>query len=86
MKNRLSFYLRQVRDGGDSLFVTDHGEIIAELRPAPKANRRVSERAALLAMATRGEVSIGSGSFTDFAPIRPKRGTKLSRVVIEQRR
>jgi prevent-host-death family protein len=47
LKARLSEYLRQVRRGG-TLLVTDHGEVVAELRPAGdgaarEASRRLEE-------------------------------------------
>jgi len=47
LKARLSEYVRQVRHG-QSLLVTDHGEVVAELRPAgdaatQRAARRLEE-------------------------------------------
>jgi prevent-host-death family protein len=86
LKNRLSYYLRRVREGGESLYVTDRGELIAELRAVPKKKAGSSDRAALRALAARGDLSLGTGRFTDFKPIKPRPGTSVSRYVIEGRR
>jgi prevent-host-death family protein len=43
LKTRLSEYLRQVRKGR-TLLVTDHGEVVAELRPVGAAARRAGSR------------------------------------------
>jgi prevent-host-death family protein len=52
LKNRLSTYVRQVRDG-DSVAVTDRGEIVAELVP-PRRNRNAA--AGLAQLVRRGEL------------------------------
>lgn len=84
LKNRLSHYLRQVRESGESIYVSDRGEIVAELRPV--TDRR-KDREALLALAASGEVSLGNGRrFRSFKPIRPKRPFSLAKIVLEDRR
>ncbi len=85
LKNHLSYYLRRVREAGESLQVTDRGEVVAELRPTPK-RKETNDRRALLALAAKGDVSLGTGRFKDFKPIRPKAGTSVSRYVLEDRR
>jgi prevent-host-death family protein len=43
LKARLSEYVRQVRQGR-TLLVTDHGEVVAELRPAGDASAQQATR------------------------------------------
>ena len=86
LKNRLSHYLRQVRETGTSLLVTDRGEVVAELRPIPKKRKKLSDRDVLVGLAAKGELSLGTGRFKDFPAIKPKRGVKLSRYVLQDRR
>jgi prevent-host-death family protein len=70
LKNRLSHYLRQVRESGEPILVTDRGEVVAELRPVAGG----AESDALLALAAAGELSLGNGRrFRSFKPIKPKR-------------
>ena len=85
LKNRLSHYLRRVREDGDSLYVTDHGKVIAELRPVHQGRARKSERQVLLDLVAKGDVSGGGGNFKRFRPIKPRRRISLSRLVIEGR-
>ena len=60
LKNRLSEYLREVR-AGESVLVTDRGEVIAELSP-PGQMRAAdpSVPAGLLQLARRGLITLGS--------------------------
>jgi len=59
LKNRLSEYLRQVRSG-ESLLVTDRGEVIAEVSPPGRGLADASVPAGLLALARRGLLTLGS--------------------------
>ncbi len=59
LKNRLSEYLRQVRSG-ESLLVTDRGEVVAEFSPPGVRVADSSVPAGLLALARRGLVTLGS--------------------------
>jgi prevent-host-death family protein len=43
LKARLSEYMRQVRQGR-TVLVTDHGEVVAELRPAGDGSARAAAR------------------------------------------
>jgi antitoxin (DNA-binding transcriptional repressor) of toxin-antitoxin stability system len=59
LKNRLSEYLRRVRSG-ESLLVTDRGEVVAEFSPPGHGLSDASVPAALLALARRGLATLGS--------------------------
>lgn len=86
LKNRLSHYLRRVREAGESIYVTDRGEVVAELRPVVKAGKR-SEREMLLALAAKDDLTMGGGGrFRDFKPIRPRLAVSVSSIVLEDRR
>lgn len=53
LKNRLGTYIAKVR-AGETVVVTDRGEVVAELRPPAQG-----ENAALLEMARKGEIRLG---------------------------
>jgi prevent-host-death family protein len=55
LKNRLSEYVRHVRDG-ETVTVTDRGEVVAELVP-PRRHEGIP--AGLEEMARRGEIRLG---------------------------
>jgi len=59
LKNHLSEYLRQVRLG-DSVLVTDRGEVVAEFSPPGRVSSDTSLPAGLLALARRGLVTLGA--------------------------
>ena len=84
LKNRLSHYLRQLRDSREPIYVTDRGEIVAELRPV--ADGRVDSEV-LLALAAAGELSLGNGRrLKRFKSIKPRRAVSLAGIVLEDRR
>jgi prevent-host-death family protein len=85
LKNRLSHFLRRVREAGESIYVTDRGEVVAELRPVLRPNEKL-ERDTLLALAANGDISMGTGRFKDFKPIKPRRAVSISSIVVEDRR
>jgi prevent-host-death family protein len=58
LKNRLSEYVRHVRNG-ETVTVTDRGEVVAELVPA---RRHESVHPGLEEMARRGEIRLGKPS------------------------
>lgn len=65
LKNRLSEYLRLVREGQDIL-VTDRGEVIAELRrPGPPAD---VAHPALIEALRSGRARLGSANRPDLYP------------------
>ena len=84
LKNRLSHYLRQIRESREPIYVTDRGEVVAELRPVADAG---VDGEVLLALAATGDLSLGNGGrFKSFKPIKPKRAVSLAEIVIEDRR
>jgi prevent-host-death family protein len=84
LRNRLSHYLRRVRESREPIYVTDRGEVVAELRPVADAGE---DDEAVLALAAAGELSLGNGRrFKSFKPIKPKRAVSLTGIVLEDRR
>ena len=71
LKNRLSEYLRRVRLG-ESVLVTDRGEVVAELLPPGQGQTDPSVPAGLLALAKRGLVSLGMPGKLDMYPSLPR--------------
>jgi len=82
LKNRLSYYLRRVR-AGESVYVADRDQVIAELRPI--GTPRNTEEESLRKLAEQGLMTLGRGKFRDFKPARIRKGVPASRVVIEDR-
>src|SRR5437660_10283704 len=58
LKNRLSEHLRRVRSG-DTILVTDRGEVVAEIVPPGQGAVDRSVPAGLLDLARRGLVTLG---------------------------
>ena len=71
LKNRLSEYLRQAR-AGETILVTDRGQVIAELSPAGLGLADPSVPHGLLALARRGLVAIGAPGSPDLYPALPR--------------
>ena len=67
LKNRLSEYIRQVRSG-ESVLVTDRGEVVAELTPPGHGTADGEVPAALLALAKRGLATLGAASDASLYP------------------
>lgn len=66
LKDRLSSYLRMVRNG-EEILITDRGEVVAELRqPSPRQGLAYP---ALLEAARQGRVRIGLPNSADVYPI-----------------
>jgi len=83
LKNRLSHYLRLVREG-ERVNVCDRGRVVAELRPARGPD--VSEASTLEALAGEGTVTLGRGRLRDVAPLRVRRrGRSVSALLLEDR-
>lgn len=59
LKNRLSEHLRLVR-AGESVLVTDRGEVVAELIPPGLGATDASLPAGLIALARRGLLTVGA--------------------------
>lgn len=71
LKNRLSEYLRRVRLG-ESVLVTDRGEVVAELSPPGQEATDSSAPAGLLALAKRGLVTLGTPGEQSLYPALPR--------------
>ncbi len=82
LKNRLSYYLRRVRNG-EVVRVTDRGTAVAELRPV--AQSRGSDAHLLQELERDGIVTMPSEAKADFVPVHAKRQGRASAVVIEDR-
>ena len=83
LKNRLSHFLRQVREG-ERVLVTDRGTVVAELRPVPPAPS--DEQAIWQELAASGSVSLGRGRCADLVPARRRRGGPPASRMIEEDR
>ena len=81
LKNRLSHYLRLVREG-ERVLVTDRGIVVAELRPAKRQRR---DEDVWLELERKGVVTIGRGRLRDVEPIQRKKRGLVSRMIIEDR-
>lgn len=66
LKNRLSEYLRLVRDG-EVVLVTDRGSVVAELRPPGEAAAATSNPV-VQSLVRRGNVTIGAPNRPDIYP------------------
>jgi len=81
LKNRLSHYLRQVREG-QVVEVTERGRPVAYLVPS----RQEAIREELDDLIKRGLVAWGGGKPAGLTPRVRVRGKPLSRVILEDRR
>jgi prevent-host-death family protein len=82
LKNRLSHYLRQVKDG-EVVRVTDRGQVVAEIRAVePTAT---DEQEVLAELEAAGLVTVGNTPFTPFRRVRLRKGVRASRAVLEDR-
>lgn len=83
LKNRLSEYLGHVKRG-EIVHVTDRGKVVAEIRPV--AERSSREDRIVLELAAEGAVTRGTGRMVDFEPVRLRRGVRVSRWIVDERR
>jgi len=74
LKNNLSAYVRQVRDG-EEIQVTDRGEVVAELRPPTPPRARPSMHPGVAALAQRGILTVGEANspalYESLSPLMP---------------
>ncbi len=68
LKNKLSEYLRRVRMG-ESVLVTDRGEVVAELQPPGQRQGDPSVPAGLQSLVKRGLLTLGAPAGTDLYPV-----------------
>jgi prevent-host-death family protein len=67
LKNRLSEYVREVRSG-ESVLVTDRGEVVAELLPVGQAPDERGVPSGLMALARRGQMTLGASNDATLYP------------------
>jgi antitoxin (DNA-binding transcriptional repressor) of toxin-antitoxin stability system len=87
LKKQLSEYLREVRRG-ESVLVTDRGEIVAEFSPPRHGANDPDVPAALLELAKRGLVTLGSpgdNSLYEAMP-RSRRGRRSTSQMLDEER
>lgn len=82
LKNKLSEYLRHVRLG-ESILVTDRGEVVAELLPPGKGLSDASVPAGLQSLARRGLLTLGASSQADLYPSVTRRQRRSRRTFAE---
>lgn len=87
LKNRLSEYLRRVRSG-ESVLVTDRGEVIAEFSPPGRALADGSVPSGLLGLARRGVLTLGAPrDVTVYAALpRSRRGRRSAAELLDEER
>jgi antitoxin (DNA-binding transcriptional repressor) of toxin-antitoxin stability system len=87
LKNHLSEYLRRVRLG-ESVLVTDRGEVVAEFSPPTRGTSDASLPAGLLALARRGLATLGTPGDGDWYPALPpsRRGRRSAAQLLEEER
>src|ERR1700728_1018668 len=87
LKNRLSEYLRHVRSG-ESVLVTDRGEVIAEFSPPGRGLADASVPPGLLGLARRGLLTPGSPGGANFyvALPRERRGRRSAAELLDEER
>ena len=87
LKNRLSEYIRQVRSG-ESVLVTDRGEVVAELTSPGHASVDTSVPAGLVALARRGLVTLGvPGDSSAYPPLpRTRRRRRTAAQLLDEAR
>jgi prevent-host-death family protein len=61
LKNNLSEYVRDVRSG-ESVLVTDRGEVVAELLPAGQGLDETGVPSGLMALARKGQLTLGASN------------------------
>ncbi len=82
LKNKLSEYLRRVRLG-ESVLVTDRGEVVAELLPPGQGRGDSSVPAGLQSLVRRGLLTLGDPAGTNVYPALPRRQRGRRRSVVE---
>jgi prevent-host-death family protein len=80
LKNRLSEYVRKVKSG-ETVLITDRGEVVAELCPPSQNFERPDLPPGLIAMAKRGEVKLG---LPHKGVVYPKMPSVLKNITVEQ--
>ena len=87
LKNRLSEYLRRVRSG-ESLLVTDRGEVVAEFSPPGRGVVDASVPVGIHALARRGLLTLGvqgNGGLYKALPRRSRGKHSAAQLLSEER-
>lgn len=86
LKNRLSEYLRRVRQG-ETVLVTDRGNVIAQLAPPGSVSAPDNLPPGLADLAKRGLASLGGPNDASRYPIMPRRlrGITVRELLDEER-
>ncbi len=84
LKNRLSYFLRMVRDG-EIVNVMDRGEVVAQIRPVRRA-KAPSDEEVLRDLEQDGLLTRGRGRVGDLVPVRVRGRLAPSAMVVEDRR
>lgn len=71
LKNRLSEYVRAVRSG-ESVLVTDRGEVVAELIPPGQTSGERGVPSGLVALARTGQLTLGASNDAALYPQLPR--------------
>lgn len=80
LKNKLSEYLRHVRLG-ETILVTDRGEVVAELLPPGQGRVDPSVPAGLQSLVKRGLLTLGTPAGKDmYPPLTRKQGERRRSV------
>jgi prevent-host-death family protein len=82
LKNKLSEYLRRVRLG-ESVLVTDRGEVVAELLPPGQGQSDPSVPAGLQSLAKRGLLTVGAPAGKHLYPLLTRRRGERRRSVAQ---
>ena len=86
LKNRLSLYLRDVRSG-ESVLVTDRGEVVAELVPPGRESGEQGLPPRLAELARKGQVTLGApkepGLYPKLPPLLARR--RVTELLDEER-
>ena len=87
VKNRLSYYIRRVREG-ERVQVTDRGEVVAELVPPQRKKRSKVARTTIGQLVEEGLITLptGRGRLEAFEPIKPLKPFSISKMILEDRR
>lgn len=86
LKDRLSEYIRRVREG-EGVLITDRGEVVAEIGPLGHGAADASAPPGLVALARRGLVTLASqGDATVYPPLpRRTRRHRAAQLLDEER-
>jgi prevent-host-death family protein len=67
LKNRLSAYVRELRSG-ETVLVTDRGEVVAELLPPGQSGHSPEVPSVLVALARNGQLTLGAANQAELYP------------------